>query len=539
MNKTCFVIMPYGGDDEVLRKHYTGVYNSIIEPAANKAGYRAKRSDIESAPGNITHDIINALASAEMVVADLTSANANVFFELGIRHAFRKSGTVHIVNKSNDIPFDIKNYRAIEYSTELADISNAINLIADAIRKREDAPEKSDNPVHDALLDLPMNILLAGDPALKEQIEKLQDRTDALEQQKERLQSRIHELDPSKRYGEESGEIDIDKLLDEADSIRLSTGENALLLLKTALEEGGEEAFIKKLRDVLKSPYLSAEDLLAIANMCRELQLIDHRKAVLELASKNYPNLDEVHLALIDVYDDSPNRVYQQRGRILIEEYLGISHDDDGPSLETVDRSKADGFGLLFNFYFRLRKPQWVETIARAAKEDGIENALILRNLARAMAEQRRVVESEQMYKYAIEKFPDDDTTYALYGDFLDDQGKYEPAYGNTEMGIIADPDDGGRYMNLAIQILNRGYVRNAEGELIGPVDKSIRVKHAIPFFLKAIELGGPRFFNRITSILVRSDAVQIAHKMNNNSISERDYEISSFNTVLEKIAVK
>jgi hypothetical protein len=176
--KMCFVIMPYGGNDDAARKRYTGVYKSIIAPAAKEAGYQVKRSDIENSPGNITHDIINELASADMVIADLTSANPNVFFELGIRHAFRKSGTVHIIDVNHEIPFDIKNYRAIEYSTELADISRAIEQITDAIIKREDSPEKSDNPMHDAITDLPMNILSAGDSALKEQIEKLQARTD-------------------------------------------------------------------------------------------------------------------------------------------------------------------------------------------------------------------------------------------------------------------------------------------------------------------------------------------------------------------------
>jgi hypothetical protein len=76
-----------------------------------------------------------------------------------------------------------------------------------------------------------------------------------LEEKNKSLQTRIYELDPSEGYKEEE-DVNIDKLFDEAEEIRLSTGQNALLRLNTALEEGGEDAFIDKLREVIKSPIL-------------------------------------------------------------------------------------------------------------------------------------------------------------------------------------------------------------------------------------------------------------------------------------------
>jgi tetratricopeptide (TPR) repeat protein len=360
-----------------------------------------------------------------------------------------------------------------------------------------------------------------------------------LEEKNKSLQTRIYELDPSEGYKEEE-DVNIDKLFDEAEEIRLSTGQNALLRLNTALEEGGEDAFIDKLREVIKSPYLSANDLLSIANTCREHQLLDHRRAVLEVASSNYPNNDQIHLALIDAYDDSPNKIYQTRGRILIEKYLGITHTEHGPEMkQLINKDRDTGFGLLFNFYFRMGKYQWVEAIATAAKQLGLETATVLRNLARAYGAQGKNVEAEEMYKYAIEQHPDDDTTFAFYGDFLDDLGKYESAYENMEKGIVGDPEDGGRYVNLAILILNRGYVINADGKLAGPVDGNMRLKHAIPFFVKAIDLGGPRYLNQITSVLVRANAIKIIHKINENALSDEDYDTTSLNATLAKIKSK
>jgi tetratricopeptide (TPR) repeat protein len=538
MDKICFVIMPYGGSDESAKKRYTGIYQSIIAPAAARAGFRAKRSDLESSPGNIAHDIINELASASMVIADLSSANPNVFFELGIRHAFRKSGTVHIINKEHSIPFDVKNYRAIEYSTELADISTAIDQIYDAIQKREESPERSDNPVHDAIADLPINILAAGDHALREQIKQLQIRIDKLDDMNHKLQARIYELDPSESYkSEEEEDISIDKLFDEAEKIRLSTGENALLRLTQQLEEGGQDAFIDSLRATIKNPYLSAYDFLSIARICSNQQLLDHRRAVLEVASMNYPNNEDIHLALIDAYNGSPNKVYQARGRVLIEKYLGITHTGEGPKLvNNISKKKADGLSLLFNFYYRIAKPEWVEAIAIAAKQQGLDTAIVLRNLARAYEEQGNNEDAEKMYLYAIEQHPRDDTAYVWYGDFLDTLGKYAPAYENTEKGILADPDDGSRFLGLGQLILARGFVRDSNKDLIGPVDREIRLKHAIPFFVKALELGGQRSVNSITSLLVQVGAIPMVEKIIGKTLLPEDYDLSSFNAVLAKL---
>src|SRR6185295_14425592 len=99
---------------------------------------------------------------------------ANVFFELGIRHAFHKSGTVHIVDATHPLPFDVRHYRVIPYSTDLSDLPDVINLVADAMKKREDQPMRADNPVHDAIASLPADIRNTGEAAFKKQLEEVQ-----------------------------------------------------------------------------------------------------------------------------------------------------------------------------------------------------------------------------------------------------------------------------------------------------------------------------------------------------------------------------
>ena len=78
---------------------------------------------------NILCDIITGLAKADVVIADLTGLNANVFYELGLAHAMNKK-VIIITQDIGELPFDIKAYRAYEYSLKF----NAIPKLIDEIR---------------------------------------------------------------------------------------------------------------------------------------------------------------------------------------------------------------------------------------------------------------------------------------------------------------------------------------------------------------------------------------------------------------------
>lgn len=156
-DNSCFVIMPFGKADTDRAKHFLGVYTAIIVPAIIRAGMKPERADLGQEPGNITHDVIRKLALSDVVVADLTDSNPNVFFELGIRHVMRKGGTVHIADRAAFLPFDVQAYRVITYSTDLAEIDRVVTEISLAIKRRLEQPDKSDNPVHDTFPALPIS----------------------------------------------------------------------------------------------------------------------------------------------------------------------------------------------------------------------------------------------------------------------------------------------------------------------------------------------------------------------------------------------
>ena len=118
MSKVCFIIMPFGGASQALKRKFDGVYKGIIVPAVQEAGYEAVREDIAETPGSIPKSIVKKLEDSDMVIADLTGMNPNVFYELGIRHVLSKCGTVLIINKGETIPFDNESLRVIQYPNE-------------------------------------------------------------------------------------------------------------------------------------------------------------------------------------------------------------------------------------------------------------------------------------------------------------------------------------------------------------------------------------------------------------------------------------
>ncbi len=105
---TCFVVMPFA---DPLGSYYEKIY----KPAIEKAGLIPIRADNEIfGTGKIIDQIWSGINSAKVLVAELTSRNPNVFYELGLSHALQKP-VVLISSNENDVPFDLHHIRVIYY----------------------------------------------------------------------------------------------------------------------------------------------------------------------------------------------------------------------------------------------------------------------------------------------------------------------------------------------------------------------------------------------------------------------------------------
>ncbi|QNT70545.1 hypothetical protein [Defluviicoccus vanus] len=99
MMKTCFVVM--GFDTKVdfatgRKLNLNATYHNLIKPAVEAAGLQCTRADEITHSGNINVPMYLNILTADVVIADVSTANCNAFYELGVRHALRPSTTIII-----------------------------------------------------------------------------------------------------------------------------------------------------------------------------------------------------------------------------------------------------------------------------------------------------------------------------------------------------------------------------------------------------------------------------------------------------------
>jgi hypothetical protein len=114
---TAFVIMPF---DAELNE----VYSEFIVPTLEETGYSVRRADDLYGQKNILRDVVEWISKSDLIIADLTGLNPNVFYELGVAHALLRP-VILMAQSIDEIPFDLRPYRVITYNTHFARIASA------------------------------------------------------------------------------------------------------------------------------------------------------------------------------------------------------------------------------------------------------------------------------------------------------------------------------------------------------------------------------------------------------------------------------
>ena len=148
-----FIIRPFGTKNEI---NFDEVERVLIAPALKAVGAEGGTTIDIVESGNIRTDMFRRLLTADLVVADLSIHNANVFYELGIRHALRAHGTFMLRCDADTFPFDLQTDRYFVYSKENPGASLA-DLIT-SLQRTKEASEKNaatkDSPVFTSLPNL-------------------------------------------------------------------------------------------------------------------------------------------------------------------------------------------------------------------------------------------------------------------------------------------------------------------------------------------------------------------------------------------------
>jgi tetratricopeptide (TPR) repeat protein len=148
MARRAFIIRPFGTQREI---NFDEVERVLIAPALDRLGIGGRTTIEIVEAGNIRIDMFQRLLTADLVVADLSIHNANVFYELGIRHALCDRHTSMLRCREDKFPFDLQTDRYFEYSREAPSASLA--SLIEAIRQTIDS-KKADSPVFLALPNL-------------------------------------------------------------------------------------------------------------------------------------------------------------------------------------------------------------------------------------------------------------------------------------------------------------------------------------------------------------------------------------------------
>ncbi len=264
--KRLFVAMPYGErtnclDDRNANKkvkvNFNAVWEGILSPAIPK-DFIAQRADELQESGIIDQLYIKWLLEADVVLADLTFGNPNVYYELGIRQALSRRGTVLVAQQGMVLPFDVASQSVLNYDYFNAASLNKFqeNLAARILNA---ASHEKDSPVH---------IFLPG------LFVRRYEANDTPEVIVNRLNSRVAELESqvSGFKQRESVERLLRRINDASDSNQLITLYHFVLSQKTS----------------------SVEILEILAIRLRKVGRLKEALSALKLANKLYPNDPEI-----------------------------------------------------------------------------------------------------------------------------------------------------------------------------------------------------------------------------------------------------
>lgn len=161
-SKRCFVVSPIGEPDSDTRDRADKLFEYVITPAVEAYGFNPIRADRIAEPGIITSQIIEHVVESPLVIADLTGSNANVFYELAVRHAIQKP-LIQLIQEGDSIPFDVAGTRTIQIElSDIESVESAKEEIGVQINHIQENEQDIDTPISVAL-DL-KRLRESGDP---------------------------------------------------------------------------------------------------------------------------------------------------------------------------------------------------------------------------------------------------------------------------------------------------------------------------------------------------------------------------------------
>lgn len=446
---SCFVAMPIRSEGTPEHEHFSAIYEVISDSVTN-FGMRCERIDHDPSTGNITKGIVQKLAESDLVIADLSDLNPNVFYELGVRHALRRSGTILIIDKvkTERLPFDINQYRVISYEGTLPGsrkLASELRLFISTWFDALDAPAV-DSPVHEWYPTLPTNLIQASKTNADEAVHR---ENAALRQQLETLRGK-------ERGEENAAQVDSERI----DRIRrLHRAAEAkempsdfLIEAQSAVAARDLAAFFRATEHFMTSPYQRQPGQF-------------RRLAVLaESAGQDAVSVDIIQEGLTVFPGDADlqdslwlglTRSGGTRSGTVVKELIELLQLDL-ESEEFADPAAVAAnprlLGYLSSHLHDAGEDEKALRLMRGAIEVGPSSKLLL-YFARQLDWSGLNEEAFDAYLDATLAAGADEDAYVWFGNFLHNNGFHVDASGLFLISTLFDMQDGGHFISMGDEL--------------------------------------------------------------------------------------
>jgi len=483
------------GDTEEQRSASQLIFEEIITAAAVACGFQKEnviRADISSVNrGSLNKNIFHELATADLVIADLSGNSRSVYYELGVRHALRANRTLTIMLDGEDAAFAIKNDQNIfryRNPTSLEEFRSEKKKLADRITQKLQAKKgENDSPVFE------FNPLLLEyiDREPSDDVHKIAE----LRLEIERLTAENAEL--KEKCGARNSSASRRLLdFDEAEKEQETYGDVICEKLRRSVYAGDVSGFKELIRQIQNNQMIDEDDFIVVANLCDELDLRSYNRMVLEYANEMYPSHNEIFINLMSAYCNSPSKDKRERARDELESSLYIDRDGNGDNPICTEKTKTSTIDIqrallvLFEVYISMGAYPDLLSLCESIVpgELGVDKTRV--DLNRAIANKNlghNAVALEAMLE-AFKSAPGVGTLLAI-GDLLYKTGDHKRGFLVYELLTTMRHDEAYSFIRLATRIFQYDFLRDQDNELIDTrLDDRLSKRFSIPLLFKALE---------------------------------------------------